>query len=561
MKKIILFTVVFNLFHQVFFAQTSNWIWAKEAIGSGPGTLSEEGLSCAIDAFGNVYAVGGFKESFVAFGSSTLSMVGNSDMFLVKYDQNGNVIWARGAGGIGGDAAAFSVAVDPSGNIVVSGEFTSPTISFGAFTLTNTGSDDIFIVKYDTSGNVLFAKSGKGSKEENGYSISTDVAGSIYVTGYFASPTLVFDSITLTNSDTISFIEYDVFIVKYSSTGSVLWAKSAGGGNGSINQGTSITTDASGDVIVTGAVQSPTITFGGTTLTNTGYRDMFIVKYDSNGNVIWAKNPGGYYDYGSCVKVDLSDDIYVTGSFQSPTMIFDTITLNCFGADSLFEDMFIVKYDTNGNVIWAKSAGGSSHDLGYSIALDSTGVYSTGLFESPTIVFGIDTLVYPAGAQDPLFVVKYDLNGNVICAEALASGGDDILGIATDNFGNAYIAGDFTGVNPFVLGSHTLPLIDFETFFIAKYNCHLNVGINEFSNQETITIYPNPFTLQTNIAFDREQKNITIKIADVIGKEIKTINFSGKQLTIDKGAMKEGVYFVQIINEKGNVANKKIIIQ
>jgi hypothetical protein len=96
---------------------------------------------------------------------------------------------------------------------------------------------------------------------------------------------------------------------------------------------------------------------------------------------------------------------------------------------------------------------------------------------------------------------------------------------------------------------------------IAKWNDGSTVNIENNYFKNDFAIYPNPFTSQTIISFNDEQKNTTIKIMDIIGNEIKTIHFIGKQYVIEKGEMQKGVYFVQITDEKKNIANKKIIIQ
>ena len=88
-----------------------------------------------------------------------------------------------------------------------------------------------------------------------------------------------------------------------------------------------------------------------------------------------------------------------------------------------------------------------------------------------------------------------------------------------------------------------------------------SVGIEEIRNNLSLSISPNPFTSQTTISFSAEQKNTTIKITDLLGKEIKTINFTGRQLTIEKGELKEGIYFVQTTDEQKNICNKKVVIQ
>jgi PKD repeat protein len=89
----------------------------------------------------------------------------------------------------------------------------------------------------------------------------------------------------------------------------------------------------------------------------------------------------------------------------------------------------------------------------------------------------------------------------------------------------------------------------------------LITNVFQNSDETKIVVYPNPFNSQTNISFSKEMKNSTIKIFDILGKKTNEINFTGKQLTIEKGAMLEGIYFLQIVDENKNVVNRKIIIQ
>lgn len=96
--------------------------------------------------------------------------------------------------------------------------------------------------------------------------------------------------------------------------------------------------------------------------------------------------------------------------------------------------------------------------------------------------------------------------------------------------------------------------------FISTYTIPTSVALLKMESSD-ISIYPNPFSLQTTIAFNQEQKNIIIKITDLLGKEIKTLNFIGKKLTIERGEMRKGIYFVRITDDKKNVVNKKIIVQ
>ena len=323
-------------------AQAPAYLWAKRA----GGTSYDVGNSCSTDANGNIIAIGFFKSLSINFGTTTLTNADNTgntiDIFIVKYDAAGNVLWAKSAGGTDDDGG-YSCSTDASGNIIATGYFTSPSITFGSTTLTNAGAgyDDMFIVKYNAAGNVLWAKSAEGTSWDYGNSCTTDANGNIFATGGFYSSSINFGTTTLTNADNTG-NTIDIFIVKYDAAGNVLWAKSAGGTDD--DEVLSCTTDANGNIITTGFFSSPTITFGTTTLTNAnaGGFDMFIVKYDAGGNVLWAKSAGGTSeDDGLSCSTDANGNIIATGFFYSPSITFGTTTLTNEGGD----DIFIVKYD------------------------------------------------------------------------------------------------------------------------------------------------------------------------------------------------------------------------
>ena len=146
-----------------------------------------------------------------------------------------------------------------------------------------------------------------------------------------------------------NFLTIALFFVQigvFAQSPNYLWAKSAGGT--SSDYGRSVATDASGNTFVTGVFYSTSITFGSYTLTNAGYADIFLVKYDASGNVIWAKSAGGTsYDFGWSVATDASGNTFVTGRFKSPSITFGSYTLN--NANVGYSDIFLAKLDnTNG---------------------------------------------------------------------------------------------------------------------------------------------------------------------------------------------------------------------
>ena len=457
-------------------AQAPNYLWAKGAGGTG----SEYSRGVATDGSGNVLVTGSFTSPTITFGTTTLNNAGSTNIFIVKYDASGTVLWAKSAGGTDNDFG-FGVATDGSGNVLVTGWFRSPTITFGTTTLTNAGLGNMFIVKYDASGTVLWAKSAGGTDNDYGRGVATDGSGNVLVTGQFSSPTITFGTTTLTTLG-----NYVMFVAKYDASGTVLWAKGAGGTGD--NFGNGVATDGSGNVLVTGGFTSPTITFGTTTLTNAGNVDMFVAKYDASGTVLWAKGAGGTGDdFGYGVATDGSGNVLVTGQFSSQIITFGTTALNYAGGS----DIFIVKYDASGTVLWAKGAGGTDNDCGFGVATDGSGnVLVTGQFSSPTITFGTTTL-NNAGSTN-IFIVKYDASGTVLWAKGAGGLWYDYgFGVATDGSGNVLVIGYFSSPT-ITFGTTTLTNAGNYDMFVAKLSAingiesvENSTGISVYPNPAT----------------------------------------------------------------------------
>lgn len=155
------------------------------------------------------------------------------------------------------------------------------------------------------------------------------------------------------------------------------------------------------------------------------------------------------------------------------------------------------------------------------------------------------------GSSDFTPIVVVENNGcnstSGWCEDGLADGALVTINLSGLTIGNTYY----------------IRVYDFDSYghFQICVTHNSDIGINEISAKNNFTIAPNPFTSQTTISFDEEQKNTTIRIIDILGKEISRNNFKGKEFTIEKGDLKEGVYFLQVIDEDKNIVNKKIVIQ
>jgi len=366
----------------------SQWV---HSIG---GSESDWGYDVVVDGSGNVYMTGRFQGSNVDFdpgvGTANLSSNGSWDIFFAKYNSGGEYQWAHSIGGSSIDYGR-ALAVDGSDNVYITGNFSGSNVDFdpgaGTTNLSSNGSNDIFFAKYNSSGEYRWAHSIGGSGEDNGNGIVLDGSGNIYITGYFSGSNVDFDP-----------------------------------GVGTAN------------------------------LSSNGNYDIFFAKYNSSEEYQWAHSIGGSgWDYGSDIRVDGSDYVYIIGNFQESNVDFDpgvgTINLSSNGS----EDIFVTKYNSSGKYQWAHSIGGSGYDYGNDIAVDgSSNIYITGHLYSSNVDFdpGVGTANLSSNDAADIFFAKYNSSGAHQWAHSIGgSGVDGGNGIAVDGSGNIYITGYFEESN------------------------------------------------------------------------------------------------------------------
>jgi uncharacterized protein (AIM24 family) len=348
------------------FDASGTHLWSQgfgDASGQG-------GVSVAYDPSGNLVMTGSFWGT-VDFGGGPLTSAGQSDIFLAKFDSGGTHLWSQRFGD-GSCQNGYSVALDSSGNVVMTGKFYG-TVDFGGGPLTSAGDHNIFLAKFDASGTHLWSQGFGDASHQYGLSVAFDPSGNVVMTGYF-SGTVDFGGGPLTSAG-----GDNIFLAKFDASGTHLWSQ------GFRNQwGYSVALDSSGNVVMTGFFVD-TVDFGGGPLTSAGGQDIFLAKFDTNGTHLWSQGFGdGSDQIGQSVAFDPSGNVVMTGSFWG-NVDFGGGPLTCAG----WSDIFLAMFDASGTHLWSQGFGDASIQFGRSVAFDPSGnVVMTGEFQG-TVDFGL----------------------------------------------------------------------------------------------------------------------------------------------------------------------------
>ena len=269
------------------------------------GADSAVGLAIAVDASANVVVTGDFQGT-VDFGGGNLVSAGSDDVFLAKYDASGVHQWSQRFGDTGSDAG-HAVAVDGSGNVVVTGDFNG-TVNFGGGNLVSAGDRDIFLAKYSASGVHQWSQRFGSTVYDTGVGIAVDASENVFVTGFFNG------TVDFGGGSLVSAGGRDIFLAKYNASGLHQWSKRFGDAGDDV--GTGIAVDGSGNVFATGSFNG-TVNFGGGNWVSAGGNDMFVVKFNAGGGLQWSRGVGGAgNDSGYGVAAEGLGRAVVAGSFQ-----------------------------------------------------------------------------------------------------------------------------------------------------------------------------------------------------------------------------------------------------
>ncbi len=491
------------------------WQWAVQSTNtSSLKTIAD----AAVDNNGSVITVGSYKNSYT-FGTSTITSTGGYDMFILKNDANGNLVWLKGIGSSAGDDEAQGVSTDAFGNIYVAGYFNG-SISIGNTTLTSTGDADVFILKFTADGSLIWANQAGGTNRDQGFDIKVDALGNSYLTGRFYG-TANFGGISLNTNSSYA----KTFTAMYDANGNALWAKEAT--STADNYGNSVTFDASGNCYVMGYF-SLAMTFSGVTITpRINNIDYFLVKYNASGNLEWAKRIDGDFianlKYMTHIVSDAAGNIFIAGSEN----VSNTKT------------SMIAKYSSDGNLIWKKTGLSNFQNFAYDIALNRNGEISI-IGNAVTILTFDNVTINKSG----MYIARFDAQGAIIAAYQSTNttpSSENGFAVCTDDYNNIYCAGFFSGTPSFGPSSLSTNTSD---VFIAKITSNaLNVNNNK---QSPLIVYPNPVIGST--LFISNADDAPYEIINSMGQVVQRGTIENS--SIDVSALPSGLYILK--TEKGN---------
>jgi len=604
----------------IFFAKYNPYgelIWAKRAGGS---TGFDWGTDIALDSENNIIITGYFdaEASFGEGGSSiTLTATGDDrDIFICKYSNSGDLLWAYNAGGDYDDAGS-GLSIDDDDNIFVVGNFKGSAV-FGAggnaLTISSAGGgedQDGFVAKYNSGGNLAWAVSFGFAEGSDGLSdVELGNQGNIFVSGYKYSGYLPY---------------YDPLVGKFNSNGDVLWLDSPTGVSNDNTSGLAI--DEENNCYITGYFTID-LTFGDSTLLAGNEMDLtniFLAKYSSDGDILWAKcipGTGGPTPFGGDLgdegrDINIDDDgyIYLTGYISGTT----TFGNDCHTVDLItesYKDIFVAKLNGDADLQWAIRTGGSNNQTGSTVYPSNGHVYLSGYYQTSANIggnylggFGGWSDIFIADIQDQTTNSDYVKNlvaevtgwagnasditinfDNALNEETLSeyrffivkseSAEDfDLESANTNSFFNIVIpdGSEIYSINPdenskdsdgddvledvaykiFVLSLADGNIANFNSLSCESNEITISINTGDFEAfLENISIYPNPTNKILNLTgFSQPSK---LKITDITGKVICTMKHIPMQ--IDLSNYSKGIYIFRFQTEN-RIFSEKLIIK
>jgi hypothetical protein len=519
-----LFFLFILIFLSCNLANAQGWLWAK-LIG---GLASDYDNGCGVVASNDIYVFGTFNSIDCYTETDTFHIQGGEDIFFAKFDNNGNEKWCRSIGGFNpgiNKEQISKIILDPTEEYLYMTGYYNDSIIIGPVTLHGINRE-IFIAKFDTSGNLIWAKSAGGNADDSGKEVALDSLGYIYLSA-FINGQATFDSYL---------VQPGTILAKYDTSGNCLGAKNVMkniAGRALFNNNYLYFVGVS-------LLNVDTLYIDSLKILGNGSYDIILAKFDTTGKVIWALKEGWTAADGTTgFAIDEYGNIFLAGSYSGDSTIINGDTLRNGQA-------YLMKYNSSGSFQWIREFTAPNQVLVSSgIDVDHQGnVYVTGFF-SDTATFGNYTL-YAQSVIDA-FLVRYSSNGNCIGADNIPFG----LGIevAVDINDRPVITGNFSYVSTASGNINSHGLFDAAVIMHDIIN---GVTETEKTRGNELLIYSNPTTGKCNITMPDEflhnSGKLTLTLYDSFGKVIHSYLVQVKDGTIKLNLDYEaaGIYIVTL---------------
>jgi len=485
---------------------------------------------------------------YIIVGETRSYGTGNRDVYLVKLDSLGNTVYSKT---YGGNVEDYALTLDQTtdGGYIIGAH----TGSFGQ------GGHDYYLIKTDSNGDTLFTKLYGGTAPDGIYNLHQTVDGGYIIGGHTSS---------------FGAGAHDYYLIKTNANGDTLWTKTYGGssgdyfrsvvsleltenpyyvivgetlsfGTGGIDILMARTDGFTGDLIWSKTYGGSTndyaygiyetsdvglIIVGHTNSFGAGGMDIYVIKTDLWGTIQWSKTYGGAGDeYGYSIQQTSDNGYIIVGSTTS------------FGAGS--NDVYLIKTDANGDILWTKTYGGSMDEVGQSVQQTTDGGY---------IITG-NTSSFGTGLKD-IYVIKTDAIGNSGCNE-----------FSTNTLVSNSITIETTPnliINSGTITSSSATVVN-DVIPLNLSECETILGINQIPNiGNQIRVFPNPFSESAIVEFNYKSGNYTFLLYFTTGQLVRIIkDINSNQILVEKNNLTEGLYFFQIQNNFEIIGTGKLIIE
>jgi hypothetical protein len=544
-------------------AQPFNWQWAY----SDTATLSSPNVADMVtDAMGNTYVFGQYYGSVSFGGLAALNSLGQSDLFIVKYDNAGSAIWATSAGGTDFDVPQ-DIAVDGSGNVYITGWFHSDPINFGGTTHNVVGQRDIYVARIDgNSGGFVWSNRYGSNDFQNGHleagnAIACDASGNVYVSGGFRYTLDVTGLPTLQGCSQY----YTGFLLKVDPNGTGIWSRRTDctkHWSYGASEGQQLEISPGGHLYLGLRARGDTIFFETDTIINQQIsgqaHDALLASYDLNGNYQWVRGIGGYgYDDVQALASDAQGNCYIALHREGSYGYLGIPGIAISGNLGTYKNV-VLKYTVNGDLLWGTRMGNSTYDHDIeAMQLESDDKLLVAGWHQGNFQF--DSIMPTVGINGNygIWLARYD-SSSVLQEyfNTRSSSPRGFRGIGMDALGNTYLVGYFRDS----LQIPGLPLMDYSAgttaMFLTRFGAITTTIAPIPTRTSGVTIYPVPSDNMVHLQAESPFSKVTVYTAT--GALVREVRVRGTRTTFRDLA---SGYYVAAVEQEGRVERVAFIVR